>query len=91
MLAGILARLAASAPEPRDRDELAIRLGLVAEGARCNLATQQQVVEFTSHRPRAPAAAVVALPNTGAAPAHALLPLVALLLLTRVVRRRQRR
>jgi NADH:ubiquinone oxidoreductase subunit F (NADH-binding) len=44
VLAGIMARLAASAPQPRDRDELATRLDLVAEGARCNLATQQQVV-----------------------------------------------
>ncbi len=43
-LAGILARLAASAPEGHDREELASRLDLVAEGARCNLATQQQVV-----------------------------------------------
>lgn len=56
-----------------------------------NRPTQQQVVEFTSHRPRAQAAAVATLPNTGAAPTPALLPLVALLLLTRVVRRRQRR
>jgi NADH:ubiquinone oxidoreductase subunit F (NADH-binding) len=44
VLAGILARLAASAPQGRDLDELPNRLDLVAEGARCNLATQQQVV-----------------------------------------------
>ncbi|HEY3723421.1 MAG TPA: NADH-ubiquinone oxidoreductase-F iron-sulfur binding region domain-containing protein, partial [Acidimicrobiia bacterium] len=43
-LAGIMARLAASAPQARDHEELATRLDLVAEGARCNLATQQQVV-----------------------------------------------
>jgi NADH:ubiquinone oxidoreductase subunit F (NADH-binding) len=43
-IAAILARLAASSPQPRDLDELATRIGLVAEGARCNLATQQQVV-----------------------------------------------
>lgn len=43
-LAGIMSRLAASAPQGHDRDELATRLDLVAEGARCNLATQQQVV-----------------------------------------------
>jgi hypothetical protein len=45
VLAGILSRLAASHPDARDdADELANRLELVAEGARCNLATQQQVV-----------------------------------------------
>jgi NADH:ubiquinone oxidoreductase subunit F (NADH-binding) len=43
-LAAILARLAASQPDARDADELVTRLDLVPEGARCNLATQQQVV-----------------------------------------------
>jgi len=43
-LAAILARLTASEPGPSDLEELATRLDLVTEGARCNLATQQQVV-----------------------------------------------
>jgi NADH-quinone oxidoreductase subunit F len=43
-LAAIMARLSESKPAARDSDELAKRLDLVAEGARCNLATQQQVV-----------------------------------------------
>lgn len=43
-LAGVLARLAGSQPAGRDAVELTTRLNLVAEGARCNLATQQQVV-----------------------------------------------
>jgi NADH:ubiquinone oxidoreductase subunit F (NADH-binding) len=43
-LADLLARLSRSAPAARDADELTTRLDLVAEGARCNLATQQQVV-----------------------------------------------
>jgi NADH-quinone oxidoreductase subunit F len=43
-LAALLARLAASQPDGDDADELVTRLELVPEGARCNLATQQQVV-----------------------------------------------
>jgi NADH:ubiquinone oxidoreductase subunit F (NADH-binding) len=43
-LAAVMARLAASQPEGDDADERAKRLDIVAEGARCNLATQQQVV-----------------------------------------------
>ncbi len=43
-LAALLARLAASRPDRDEADELGTRLDLVAEGARCNLATQQQVV-----------------------------------------------
>jgi NADH:ubiquinone oxidoreductase subunit F (NADH-binding) len=43
-LAGLLARLARSESHRDDAAELAKRLDLVAEGARCNLATQQQVV-----------------------------------------------
>jgi NADH:ubiquinone oxidoreductase subunit F (NADH-binding) len=43
-LAAIMARLAASQPDGTDAEELPTRLDLVAEGARCNLATQQQVV-----------------------------------------------
>ncbi len=43
-LAAVMARLAASQPEGDDADELATRLDVVAEGARCNLATQQQLV-----------------------------------------------
>lgn len=43
-LAAALARLSRSQAGPGDRDELARRLDLVAEGARCNLATQQQLV-----------------------------------------------
>ena len=43
-LAALMARLAASQPDGDDADELPARLDLVPEGARCNLATQQQVV-----------------------------------------------
>jgi hypothetical protein len=43
-IVAVMARLAASKPEGDDADERAKRLDLVAEGARCNLATQQQVV-----------------------------------------------
>ena len=44
VLAELLAKLAASDATERDVDEIGRRLDLVAEGARCNLATQQQVV-----------------------------------------------
>ena len=44
VLSGILHRLAASELHGRDREELTTRLAIVDEGARCNLATQQQVV-----------------------------------------------
>ena len=44
LLAELLAKLAASDATERDVDEIGRRLDLVAEGARCNLATQQQVV-----------------------------------------------
>jgi NADH:ubiquinone oxidoreductase subunit F (NADH-binding) len=43
-IAEILERLARSDPAPGDLDELTRRLATVNEGARCNLATQQQVV-----------------------------------------------
>jgi NADH:ubiquinone oxidoreductase subunit F (NADH-binding) len=43
-LAGLLARLSASEPAADEAAELPKRLDLVDEGARCNLATQQQVV-----------------------------------------------
>jgi NADH:ubiquinone oxidoreductase subunit F (NADH-binding) len=43
-LAALMARLAGSRPEGDDADELPTRLELVPEGARCNLATQQQLV-----------------------------------------------
>jgi NADH:ubiquinone oxidoreductase subunit F (NADH-binding) len=43
-LADSLARVAESRAHPRDRDEITARLSVVAEGARCNLATQQQIV-----------------------------------------------
>jgi NADH:ubiquinone oxidoreductase subunit F (NADH-binding) len=43
-LADLLAKLAASDATERDVDEIGRRLDIVAEGARCNLATQQQVV-----------------------------------------------
>jgi NADH-quinone oxidoreductase subunit F len=43
-LAALMARLAASQPHGDDTRDLPIRLDLVPEGARCNLATQQQVV-----------------------------------------------
>jgi NADH-quinone oxidoreductase subunit F len=44
VLADLLAKLAASDATERDVDEIGRRLDIVAEGARCNLATQQQVV-----------------------------------------------
>jgi NADH:ubiquinone oxidoreductase subunit F (NADH-binding) len=44
VLSGLLAKLARSEWHADDDAELAQRLDLVAEGARCNLATQQQVV-----------------------------------------------
>jgi hypothetical protein len=44
VLASLLAELGASTATPRDLDEMRTRLALVTEGARCNLATQQQVV-----------------------------------------------
>ncbi len=44
VLADLLAKLAASDATERDVDEIGRHLDLVAEGARCNLATQQQVV-----------------------------------------------
>jgi NADH:ubiquinone oxidoreductase subunit F (NADH-binding) len=43
-LAALLAALTASRVEERDLVEIRSRLELVPEGARCNLATQQQVV-----------------------------------------------
>jgi NADH:ubiquinone oxidoreductase subunit F (NADH-binding) len=43
-LAALMARLAASQPDGDDTEELPARLELVPEGARCNLATQQQLV-----------------------------------------------
>jgi NADH:ubiquinone oxidoreductase subunit F (NADH-binding) len=43
-LAAAMARLATSQSKGDDADELATRLDVVAEGARCNLATQQQLV-----------------------------------------------
>jgi NADH:ubiquinone oxidoreductase subunit F (NADH-binding) len=44
VLADLLARLAASEATERDVDEIGHHLAIVADGARCNLATQQQVV-----------------------------------------------
>jgi NADH:ubiquinone oxidoreductase subunit F (NADH-binding) len=44
MLADLLAKLTASDATERDVDEIGRRLDIVADGARCNLATQQQVV-----------------------------------------------
>ncbi len=44
VLADLLARLTASTARAQEFDQIATRLDLVAEGARCNLATQQQVV-----------------------------------------------
>jgi NADH:ubiquinone oxidoreductase subunit F (NADH-binding) len=44
VLAGLLADMAGSRSGERGLDEIATRLDLVAEGARCNLAVQQQVV-----------------------------------------------
>jgi NADH:ubiquinone oxidoreductase subunit F (NADH-binding) len=44
VLAEYFARVAESRADPHDLDEIATRLSMVAEGARCNLATQQQVV-----------------------------------------------
>jgi NADH:ubiquinone oxidoreductase subunit F (NADH-binding) len=44
VLAECLARVAESRAHPRDRDEIGVRLSVIAEGARCNLATQQQIV-----------------------------------------------
>jgi len=44
VLAGSLARVVESRANLRDLDEIAARLSVVAEGARCNLATQQQIV-----------------------------------------------
>ena len=43
-VAALLRRLAASEANDRTLDDIAARLDIVAEGARCNLATQQQVV-----------------------------------------------
>ncbi|HWJ62379.1 MAG TPA: NADH-ubiquinone oxidoreductase-F iron-sulfur binding region domain-containing protein [Acidimicrobiales bacterium] len=43
-IAGILDRLSASDPEPRDEGDLGSRLETVADGARCYLATQHQQV-----------------------------------------------
>ena len=43
-ISAALARLASSAPHADDLDNLHARLTTVADGARCNLATQQQVV-----------------------------------------------
>jgi NADH:ubiquinone oxidoreductase subunit F (NADH-binding) len=43
-LASLLARLTESRASEREVDEINHRLDLVADGARCNLATQQQVV-----------------------------------------------
>ncbi len=43
-IAEVLTRLAHSVPHPDDLDTLHERLASVADGARCNLATQQQVV-----------------------------------------------
>lgn len=43
-VAALLGELTASRATPRDLDEIRTRLELVPEGARCNLATQQQVV-----------------------------------------------
>jgi NADH:ubiquinone oxidoreductase subunit F (NADH-binding) len=43
-LATLLAHLTASRASERDVDEINHRLDIVADGARCNLATQQQVV-----------------------------------------------
>jgi NADH:ubiquinone oxidoreductase subunit F (NADH-binding) len=44
VLADLLAKLAASDATERDVDEIGRHLDVVADGARCNLATQQQVV-----------------------------------------------
>jgi hypothetical protein len=44
VLSGALARLASSEPEERDLDDIGEALTTIAEGARCNLAAQQQVV-----------------------------------------------
>ena len=44
VLADLLAKLAASDATKRDVDEIGRHLDVVADGARCNLATQQQVV-----------------------------------------------
>jgi NADH:ubiquinone oxidoreductase subunit F (NADH-binding) len=43
-LASLLRRLAGSRASARDVDEITAHLDVVAEGARCNLATQQQLV-----------------------------------------------
>jgi hypothetical protein len=43
-LATLLAQLTASRASERDVNEITHRLDIVADGARCNLATQQQVV-----------------------------------------------
>jgi hypothetical protein len=43
-LAALLAQLTESRASERDVDEITKRLDLVADGARCNLATQQQLV-----------------------------------------------
>ena len=43
-ISAILGRLRTSEPEARDEDELGSRLGTVADGARCYLATQHQQV-----------------------------------------------
>jgi NADH-quinone oxidoreductase subunit F len=44
VISAVLDRLARSTPHPDDLDVLHARLTSVADGARCNLATQQQVV-----------------------------------------------
>jgi NADH:ubiquinone oxidoreductase subunit F (NADH-binding) len=43
-LSHLLDQVVASRAGPHELDEIAVRLAVVAEGARCNLATQQQVV-----------------------------------------------
>lgn len=43
-ISGVLDRVRASSPEPGDADELDSRLGTVADGARCYLATQHQTL-----------------------------------------------
>lgn len=43
-IAGLLERVAASEAEPRDLTEVRARLATVTDGARCFLATQQQIV-----------------------------------------------
>ncbi|MCU1361341.1 MAG: hypothetical protein JWN99_2630 [Ilumatobacteraceae bacterium] len=43
-VASLLAKIAGGDGEPADLDTISTRLGTVADGARCNLASQQQVV-----------------------------------------------